>query len=615
MRIRSVAALALLPVLALACGGSSPPDGAALGAQSDAIYKGSAETSSPAVMALQIDLGNSTGAACTGTVVAVKGNVGYFLTAAHCAVTHDANDEPTTTPLDPSQLFVLPGTDYSKATTGYPVLEVKVHPAYKAVTSAPYDFAMMRFSFNGAAPPVIPPLTPAEDTIAVGSKLDVIGYGKTDSNPNNSVRNHAQLTVSSLQASGTLVIFDPAQNVSGTCQGDSGGPGLTGSGSSRRVGAVTSFGGQSCGNFGGSGRVSKVYDSFIKPFIDGTTGALTCDECRTSATVAGGACSGQVDACLADTDCAAFVDCANKCADGDDACQTKCQSDHAAGVDVYVKIFDCVCATGCVTECAADALCKKPSCGFTAQDPTCQTCFETKCCSQMAACAADKDCAACATSANKPASCATNALYQAEQQCISTGCLTECGGSKCGFGSDDATCNTCYEEKCCSELAACAADATCTSCVTTSTPAASCASNPLVKAARTCVNGSCATACGGGAGGSGGSGAGGSGAGGSSAGGSSAGGATSAGSAGASAGGTTSAGGATAVGGASAAGSTSSTAGAGGGDPAGGPAVSGADDSSSSGGCAVGATPSGAGSFAPLALLGLATLARRRRAR
>lgn len=625
MRIRSLAVLSLLPLVAIACGGSGSTEPTAVGTQSDAIYKGTAETSSPAVMALQINLGGSMGAACTGTVIAVKGNVGYFLTAAHCAVTHDANDNPTTTPLAPSQLFVLPGTDYQSATTAYPVVEVKVHPSYKAVTSAPYDFALLRFSFTGAAPPVIPAMTAAEDTLAAGSKLDVIGYGKTDTDPNNSVRNHAQMTISYFQSNGALVIFDGAQNASGTCQGDSGGPGLSGTGASARVAAVTSFGGQSCGNFGGSGRVSKVYDSFIKPFVDGTTGTLTCDECRSSATLAGGACSSQVDACLADTACKAYVDCSNACNDGDSACLTKCQTDFPPGA-VFNTIFDCICKTGCTAECASDALCKAPSCGFTAQDAMCQTCFENKCCAQMSACAADKDCTTCATSpsASQPASCATNALYQAEQSCISMSCFAECGGSKCGFGSDNATCNTCYEDKCCAELSACAMDSTCVSCVTTSTPAASCASNPLVKAARTCVNGNCATACGSGAGGSAGAGggtgtggkAGGSAAGsaGTSAGGTSAGGAGGSSAGGTSAGGSSAAG--TSAGGSSAGGKAGATGGGTGTGTAGTtPAGSGgSDDSSSSGSCAV-AAPSSAGSLAPLALLGLAAFSRGRRRR
>jgi hypothetical protein len=82
----------------------------------------------------------------------VKGNSGYYLTAAHCVVAKDAKGNLTKTVLKPSQLFVIAGPDYmDPKATAYPVSEVKIHPSFNT-SSLLYDFAMIRFTFNGAAP-------------------------------------------------------------------------------------------------------------------------------------------------------------------------------------------------------------------------------------------------------------------------------------------------------------------------------------------------------------------------------------------------------------------------------------------------------------------------------
>jgi MYXO-CTERM domain-containing protein len=470
------------------------------------IFKGTADTTTNAVMALGIDLGNGQGSACSGTVIAVKGNSGYYLTAAHCVVTQDAQGNPTKTLRKNSQMFVLAGTDYANPTAVYSVVDAKIHPSFNTQNFL-YDFAMVRFTFNSAAPPVIPAMTAAEDKLVVGNQLDVIGYGQTDKDPNNSKRNHALMKISQLEASGALVVLGEEDNTSITCQGDSGGPGMFGSGAAKRVATVTSFGfkAQCTIDTAGVGRVSKVYDSFIKPYLDGSAGTLSCDECSNATTLLGGKCAAQADACQKEPDCGAFLDCAEKCGANDSACFSACQTKHQKGATVYFAIPDCICDTGCATECASEAFCQGANaCGFTTNFqgfPQCDPCVQSKCCDVNKACFDDPACSACAISPNPDASCNKNAKLKAFTDCIyGSQCGTECGGNACGFTTNFQgfpQCDSCVQATCCDVNKACFDDPACSACATSPNPDASCNKNAKLKAFTDCIYGdTCGPKCG-----------------------------------------------------------------------------------------------------------------------
>jgi MYXO-CTERM domain-containing protein len=504
-RIALVACVSLASLAALGC---SAGDTSSTGTSSvvQPIYKGTADTTTDAVMALSINLGGGQGGSCSGTVVAVKGNSGYYLTAAHCVVAKDAKGNLTKTVLKPSQLFVIAGPDYmDPKATAYPVSEVKIHPSFNT-SSLLYDFAMIRFTFNGAAPAVIPAMTPAEDTLKAGSQLDVIGYGQTDKDPQNSKRNRALMNVSYITGNGALVVLGEENNTSITCQGDSGGPGMFGSGNAKRVATVTSFGfTEACTiDTAGVGRVSKVHDSFIKPFIDGSTGTLSCDECTNSATISGGKCASQAEKCAAGTPCDTFLKCAEACGDNNSACVAKCQQDHKEGALTYFAIFDCVCDVGCPAECGTEDFCQGNACGFTVSPegfPTCNTCVEAKCCDVDKACFDDVDCNNCATSSNPGAACNSNAKYNAFLDCIGGSCGEECGAggsAKCGFTSQTPACQTCFEGACCAEFTACSNDALCTDCTTGKKTGAECQNHKPYADAIGCLSGKCGAECGGG---------------------------------------------------------------------------------------------------------------------
>jgi len=298
------------------------------------IINGNLDTTHDAVVAVFLGMG-----ACSGTIIHRDGGNAWVLTAAHCV-----------TPNPPQA--VAQGDDYDNPVATYPVADYAYHPAYSGPGGL-FDFAVVRITGATAATPVIPALTPAEDTLAAGTLVRHLGYGITSYPSGYTTERHETTnTVNSVSAS----YFDYLQPTSGPCSGDSGGPALT-VGGAERVAGVISGGDQTCSQYGVSGRVSAVYDSFIMAFINGTPITMTCDECFTGATSGSGACTAQVNACFANADCDALVSCIDPCVT--QPCVQGCITAHPSGYTLYRAIYDCVCTTACTTACAGDALCTR----------------------------------------------------------------------------------------------------------------------------------------------------------------------------------------------------------------------------------------------------------------
>jgi trypsin len=208
------------------------------------IINGSVDTAHDAVVAV---LNTTTSAQCSGTIIAVRGTTGFVLTAAHCL------------PMD----VVAQGDDYLLGATYLPVADAIADPAYdENQLQNGHDYALIQFT--GALPttPVIPAQTPAEDALVTGQELLVVGFGVTaTSGGDNSQRRSVSVPIESLDPN----LIAVTETTGGGCNGDSGGPGLTSG--PERVAGVTSFGDINCNTFGGLGRVSSVYDSFIAPAI------------------------------------------------------------------------------------------------------------------------------------------------------------------------------------------------------------------------------------------------------------------------------------------------------------------------------------------------------------
>ncbi|MBK8259557.1 MAG: trypsin-like serine protease [Polyangiaceae bacterium] len=407
-------AFLVLPSLCFftACAQSEPPPEAMSGKTQQSIINGDPDTTHDAVVAV---LSNS--GACTGTVIAkdVAAKKGYVITAAHCVTQ--------------APQVVVRGNNYQNGIQ-YPVTDYKSHESYNGQV---YDFAMVTFTWNNNEPPVIPITTKAQDNMAAGSTVTFVGYGVTESNQNNSTRffvNGQLANVKALTVEYNQSNSGAYANNAGPCFGDSGGPALYNvPGVGETVAAITSYGDQNCTQFGVSGRVSAI-EAWIDDYITngGGGGNQTCDECAQAATSNGGSCAGAVNTCLNNADCSAFVQCINNCQS--QTCVDQCVQDNPDGVDGYLAILGCICDTGCPSECAAEQFCQNqsgPQCGFTA-DPSCQTCFESNCCSQASACANNQACADCLTGANPDPNCIDqNALASQFLQCLTQSCGTECG--------------------------------------------------------------------------------------------------------------------------------------------------------------------------------------------
>jgi MYXO-CTERM domain-containing protein len=488
MRPRLLLPLLALPWLAGCAPDSGGPPSDGLGQRRSPIISGTLDTTRQSVIALLRVNGGQIIGECSGTVVAVDKatSTGYVLTAAHC-VQPEKQGDPT--PLA-SEYLVAQGNDYAtKGTVYYPVQDYKIHPSYALfVVGSPYDFAMVKFAgANPAKTPSTPPISAAEDNLAVSSPITAVGFGVTvgDQSQGNTLRWYIDKPLWSI----TPFKLGMNEAGGGICFGDSGGPWMTVVNGVEKIAGVSSYVEGQCNGNAYAGRVSLITDDFILPYINAQTGNQTCSECQQSVLSAAGACTDAYKACQGNADCAALLQCLGAC-NSDQACATTCFTAHPAGHTVYNQINSCVCTTGCPKACAME--CAPPKCGFSTAD-TCGACLGTSCCAQGAACAADPTCAAC-NSTMSPANCAANPAQHELSYCLASQCGSACSSAKCGL-SADPTCQGCFEASCCAEAQACTQDKTCFLCTTGQLAGADCAESGLVKSFYQCLGQSCSTPC------------------------------------------------------------------------------------------------------------------------
>ncbi|MFO0614854.1 MAG: hypothetical protein U0414_19860 [Polyangiaceae bacterium] len=411
----------------------------------------------PAVVALLIDTGGGAYEECSGSIVQQANGYGYVLTAAHCCAataptivtTKNDYDAPGASAVNALFGGPLPAGVYKVDTTS-----VYVDPLYDANNlGAGHDFCMLKFSTTNTLSVLALP-SATSDGLGAGTMLEHVGFGTTNTNPNNTLRNKGTGPIS--QLSSALIVYDqggtPANHISGTCQGDSGGPALT-TGSPQVLVGVTSFGGADaqgnpvpCGQSdqGGAGRVKSVIGAgkFVTAFLadmpfgnqPGTTGA-TCDACQQD-TLSGGACASAYSACTNNTACNTLLTCFNNCNASDQTCIDNCwNAAGSTGQTLHTNIINCICETGCVSECASDPLCQPAtgSCGFQSANMACDTCVQAQCCADGAACANDTTCSNCMTGAITGTACANNDAYKTLTDCLGTNCPS------CGIGTSSSS--------------------------------------------------------------------------------------------------------------------------------------------------------------------------------
>jgi hypothetical protein len=268
MRHLAVIASLALSTLALGCSSQSTAEPAeVIGKAASPIFNGQADTTHKAVV--YVELG---GGSCTGTIIASCEGTGYVLTAAHCCET-------------PVVQAVMGNDAYDFDAQVFDASDTYADPVYSGPSD--HDFCLFKISGTDPSTPVIPAMRPEEDALQTGDTVEFVGYGVTEYDDNNSQRRHVSDDISGL----TKHVMSYDQQPGGPCNGDSGGPALSLVGGALRVSGVTSQGDDACVEYGESGRVSGVYESFIAPYL-GACAPSSGTTSSSSSTGAGGDPSG-----------------------------------------------------------------------------------------------------------------------------------------------------------------------------------------------------------------------------------------------------------------------------------------------------------------------------------
>jgi hypothetical protein len=164
------------------------------------------------------------------------------------------------------------------------------------------------------------------------------------------------------------------------------------------------------------------------------SGDATCDTCLDTN------CCGDANACLADADCTALIDCAQSCAD--DACISACEAAHPGGtakINALSTCADTTCGSACSGPSSGPGGPGGPAtCGLTSGDATCDACLDGSCCAPTTTCIGDAECvalvrcydgcadAACASACDAAHPTATPEI-DAVVTCVQTSCSAACG--------------------------------------------------------------------------------------------------------------------------------------------------------------------------------------------
>lgn len=260
----------------LSCQVDGPESGdLELGATQEQIINGTPDTTSKAVVWL---FDEQSGSSCTGTIIKVDGNTGYVLTAAHCN-----NMDYVVVADDYEDCF---GQGNSGCEAVFEVTQQIYHPNYNNNDPGQgYDFSLIRFT-GAAGWPYYIPAAQNPDGLQQGARVDIIGYGQTESG-NNSLRKHKVTSV--VELAGLMFA-----HVSTVCFGDSGGPAIY---NGAVVGVSSFVTDDSCMDYGVSGRVRSVYSDWIEPFtgpsMPPTTTSATTGSTTGSGNPSGGGSTGE----------------------------------------------------------------------------------------------------------------------------------------------------------------------------------------------------------------------------------------------------------------------------------------------------------------------------------
>lgn len=374
------------------------------GEHAEPIINGVIDTENPAAIAF--GQGSFPFASCSGTIVKVEGNQGWALTAAHCA--------------DNIQGALVLMGHLNQAPRQFPIIEVVANPDYDEVIHTYWnDYAIVRFAGADDTVPVVPIATPAEESLAAGDIVTLVGYGQIEGGGTSMERRSITRPIQDLDPD----TFTYDQTTGGICFGDSGGPAFADLPVGRRVvGVTTVVSDQDCAYWGGSARVKAYYASFLEPVLEKPT-FDACWKCFGSA-FGTSTCNALMSACFQPgSQCETYQQCRQGCA-GDTACQATCAASYPQGATQYDEMLACPC-DACGAACSDEIVCggTAAGCGFISDEPACSVCIDG-CCAEARACADDPSgCGSCFPNCEPP-----NAAADALLTCLeASSCVETCG--------------------------------------------------------------------------------------------------------------------------------------------------------------------------------------------
>ncbi len=413
------------------------------------------------VAALFVDLGDGWYSYCSGTLISDS----TLLTAAHCI--HICSDQYGTNCYDApaSDITVVFGKDMQSPIASIAVTDAVYNPSFTgALTSdnhAYYDVAVLTLSrpatqestLSGIAPISINQQSLGNDF--TGQEVQVSGFGKTESNANNTLRYWTPLTIYNIRQY-DYSAGDP-DGPRSTCQGDSGGPTFATINGQIVVIGITSWGWEGCINESYYCRVDSQ-SQFILEHTSSTTpeciASCSGKECGSYSGCFCGTCpTGQ--ACTDAGQCET-ADCATICAD--DACGflSGCDCGQCAGNELCVN-NECLgesdeCVTTCASldcgligscycgECSWGQSCVGNLCG---EGEDCETLCSGKECGAVGSCP-------CGTGCTGFQRCLDGACVDPSADCASLCASAQCGffdGCNCGFCDEGLVCDrgTCVD--------------------------------------------------------------------------------------------------------------------------------------------------------------------------
>jgi MYXO-CTERM domain-containing protein len=285
--MRRTICLALASLALAACAEPESPSVEEPASGAARIVYGTADTTHTAVVAL-LNPDHGGYDECSGTIVQVCNGVASVLTAAHCC-----NSTQPTTVVMASDYNV--GVQYIGSANPPPptyaviASSVQWDHSYNGNSSSPIDdFCMLQF--NAPANTAVIPVAVGNDNLTLGTTVEYSGFGTTQNNQNNTLREHASAPVDQdVTANYFQYSEGGSTHIGGPCEGDSGGPALLPAGAPQDqqfVVGTTSYGDANCRQYGVSMRVTSqtAPGGFISSYLGTCQGGTTTTSTTASTT-------------------------------------------------------------------------------------------------------------------------------------------------------------------------------------------------------------------------------------------------------------------------------------------------------------------------------------------